>query len=66
MGFPCMIRGNAKKLMRPDNIQTTDRPCDSIFAERRVANNGNQEHNEYVVFENSQVYPEYLVQFTVP
>ena len=31
---------------------------DSIYAEIRVANGGKQQHNEFVVFENNQVYRE--------
>ena len=41
------------------------RKYDSIFAQSGVANNGSQMHNEYVVFNRDQVYPEYLVTFTV-
>ena len=52
---------------RPPAISTIPgRPHDSIFAETGVANDGQQEHNEYVVFDRYQVYPEYLVEFTVP
>jgi hypothetical protein len=40
-------------------------PYDSIFAQSGVANDGRQEHNEYVVFNREQVFPEYLVTFTV-
>eukprot|EP00961_Rhodomonas_salina_P125928 1696749-Rhodomonas_salina.1 len=66
MGFPCMIRGNAIHKRRPDQNEDTNRPYDSIFAQKGVANQGDQKHNEYVVFESTQVYPEYLVQFTLP
>jgi hypothetical protein len=37
----------------------------SIFAQSGVANNGGQLHNEYIVFKGDQVYPEFLVTFTV-
>ena len=37
---------------------------DSIFAEAGIANEGNQIHNEYVVFQSQQVYPEYIVWYT--
>jgi hypothetical protein len=38
---------------------------DSIFAEHGIANGGQQHHNEYVVFDRHQVYPEYIVRYTV-
>ena len=49
----------------PDNPATAGRPYDSIFAERDKANGGQQKHNEYVVFDRTQIYPEYLVRYTV-
>eukprot|EP00802_Teleaulax_amphioxeia_P020330 Tamp_20608.p1 GENE.Tamp_20608~~Tamp_20608.p1 ORF type:complete len:317 (+),score=46.09 Tamp_20608:2-952(+) len=49
----------------PDNPATPGRPYDSIFAERGKANGGQQQHNEYVVFDRTQIYPEYLVCYTV-
>eukprot|EP00802_Teleaulax_amphioxeia_P001877 Tamp_01879.p1 GENE.Tamp_01879~~Tamp_01879.p1 ORF type:complete len:1262 (+),score=324.47 Tamp_01879:258-3788(+) len=49
----------------PDNPATAGRPFDSIFAEGGIANGGSQQHNEYVVFDGSQVYPEYVVHYRV-
>ena len=40
-----------------------NRPYDSIFAESGVGRGGQQEHNEYVVFDRSQVYPEYILHY---
>ena len=40
-------------------------PHDSIFAESGVARRGAQNHNEYVVFDRSLVYPEYVVYYRV-
>ena len=52
---------------RPPDLSTIPgRPHDSIFAETGVANDGQQMHNEYVVFDRYQVYPDYLVECTVP
>jgi hypothetical protein len=34
---------------------------ESVFAEEGKSNGGGQEHNEYVTYDASQVYPEYLV-----
>ena len=40
-------------------------PHDSIFAEEQVARNGQQVHNEYVVFRSNQVYPEFIIWYSV-
>ncbi len=40
-------------------------PSPPIFAERGIANGGTQQHYEYVVFDRSQVYPEYVVHYRV-
>ena len=39
-------------------------PHDSIMAESGVANGGQQIHNEYVVFESRQVYPEFIIWYS--
>ena len=49
----------------PDDLATPGRPHDSIFAESGVARRGAQNHNEYVVFDRSLVYPEYVVYYRV-
>jgi hypothetical protein len=49
----------------PDNAATPGRPFDSIFAEHGIGRGGQQQHNEYVVFDRLQVYPEYIVRYTV-
>jgi hypothetical protein len=38
-----------------------DQRYESVFAEEGKSNGGGQEHNEYVTYDVSQVYPEYLV-----
>jgi hypothetical protein len=48
----------------PDNAATPGRPFDSIFAEHGIGRGGQQQHNEYVVFDRLQVYPEYIVRYT--
>jgi len=35
--------------------------CDSVFAETGKARKGKQFHNEYVVYDETRIYPEYLV-----
>ena len=40
------------------------RTFDSIFAQKGVANDGKQFHNEYVVFKSDQCYPEFIVYYT--
>ena len=49
----------------PPNPATQGLPYDSIFAETQVANYGTQLHNEYIVFKSSQVYPEFIIWYTV-
>jgi hypothetical protein len=54
----------------PDNAATPGRPFDSIFAEHGISfpiagRHHKQHHNEYVVFDRLQVYPEYIVRYTV-
>ena len=55
----------------PLNEATPGLPYDSIFAEENVTvngrpgNGGKQFHNEYVVFNGAQVYPEYAVFYTL-
>ena len=66
MGMPYCAQGMYKNERRPpDNAATPGRPFDSIFAEHGVANRGTQRHNEYVVFDRYQVYPEYIVRYRV-
>jgi len=62
MGWPYRTRAqHGQQRIPPDNSATPGRPFDSIFAETGVANSGSQKHNEYVIFDRSQAYPEYLV-----
>ena len=66
MGIPFCTSTQHKNARRaPDNPGTPGRPFDSIFAEGGVANAGDQRHNEYVVFDRLQVYPEYVVHYRV-
>jgi hypothetical protein len=66
MGSPyCTTTLHHNQRRPPDNADTPGRPFDSIFAEKGIANGGQQHHNEYVVFNRDQVYPEYIVRFTV-
>lgn len=39
---------------------------DSVFAQEKVAMGKKQNHNEYITYHSDQVYPEYLVYFTIP
>ena len=66
MGVPFCTQEQHQGVRRaPDNPATPGRPHDSIFAESGVANRGAQYHNEYVVFDRSQVYPEFVVQYRI-
>ena len=62
MGSPyCTSTSHSKERRPPDNAATPGRPFDSIFAQHEIARGGQQQHNEYVVFNRDQVYPEYIV-----
>ena len=66
MGSPYCTSTVHNGQRRPlDNAATPGRPFDSIFAEHGVGRGGQQQHNEYVVFDRYQVYPEYIVRYTV-
>ena len=66
LGIPfCTTRQHKNARRPPDNPATPGRPHDSIYAEGGVANGGDQRHNEYIVFDSSQVYPEYVVHYRV-
>ena len=66
MGSPyCTAKSHKNERRPPENPATHGRPFDSIFARHGIANGGRQHHNEYVVFDRHQVYPEYIVRYTV-
>jgi hypothetical protein len=59
MGSPhCTAKSHKNERRPPENY-------DSIFARHEIANDRQQHHNEYVVFDRHQVYPEYIVRYTV-
>eukprot|EP00961_Rhodomonas_salina_P094714 1274660-Rhodomonas_salina.1 len=62
MGLPFRTTVQHQHVRRPpDNPSTPGRIFDSVFAEQGVANQGRQVYNELIVFDRSQVYPEYMV-----
>ena len=66
MGWPyCTKESHVKDRRAPNNPAFDGKPFDSIFAESGVANGGRQQHNEFVIFDKWQVYPEFLVQFAI-
>jgi hypothetical protein len=68
MGWPFCTNtthNDSKRPTRRPPENSSGRVYDSIFAQSGVANNGSQEQNEYVLFKGDQVYPEFLVTFTV-
>ena len=66
MGSPyCTSTQHNQQRRPPDNPATPGRPFDSIFTQHGVGRVGQQQHNEYVVFDRHQVYPEYIVRYTV-
>ena len=66
MGSPyCTSTSHINQRRPPDNAATPGWSFDSIFAQQGIAHGGLQHHNEYVVFDRYQVYPEYIVQYTV-
>ena len=66
MGSPFLTQTtHTNERLPPDNPATPGKSHDSIFAQMGVANGGTQHHNEYVVFNSDQVYPECLIYYTV-
>ena len=68
MGAAFQTKVEHNQQRRPPGIpgSNPEVPCDSIFAERGVANSGQQLHNEYVTFaSNDQIYPAYIIEYTV-
>jgi hypothetical protein len=63
MGWAFPTKTQHKQQRRPPANPAVgpSRPYDSIFAECGVGRVG--PHNEYVVFDRSQVYPEYIVHY---
>ena len=49
----------------PLNPATPGQPHDSIFAQTAIANGGTQQHNEFIVFRSNQVYPEFIIWYTL-
>jgi hypothetical protein len=72
MGDPFMTPGTRRGERRPPNNPATPLaglPYDSVFAKEGHTDNGggpgSQFHNEYVVFAKAQVYPEYVIWYTL-
>ena len=66
MGSPYLTTAMHQTDRRPPlNPARQGQVFDSIFAETGVANSGTQLHNEYIVFSSAQVYPEFIVWYTV-
>jgi len=62
MGWPCFVKKHRPKeaaAPRRNKKEFFDR----VFAQAGQANSGGQQHNEYVVYKDHQVYPEFIVQF---
>ena len=67
MGSPFRTTRGHKEERRPPANVADPRPgasFDSIFAQNRVGRQGHQTHNEFVVFRDYQVYPEFIVRYT--
>ena len=63
MGWPLFTTTSHRNERRPPqnpSIQSGMRPFDSIFA-----NFGSKHHNEFVVYDRSQAYPEYVVYYKI-
>jgi hypothetical protein len=64
MGAAFKTTGSHQGLRRPEeNSATPGAPYDSIFAEKGVAHEGRQTHNEFIIFRHDQVYPEYIIWY---
>jgi hypothetical protein len=67
MGTPFKTKTSHSHERRPPLNPSDSRQgatFDSIFAQNGVAQGGTQKHNEFVVFRDYQVYPEFLVRYT--
>jgi hypothetical protein len=49
----------------PPNADNHSLPFDCIFAEAGKADGGRQIHNEVVVFQGQQVFPELLIEYRI-
>jgi hypothetical protein len=66
MGSPFLTNTEHKNARRaPENPATPGLPHDSIFGGEGVGRGGQQVHNEYVVFRSNQVYPEFIIWYSV-
>ena len=70
MGDPCITEvpliGERRPPIKPNTHGLT---FDSVFAKEGVTDNGggpgSQFHDEYVLFDGAQVYPEYAIFYTL-
>lgn len=61
------VSGDMRRPPCDRGCQTTcthSRSCDSVVANPGVANSGRQHHQEFVVFDRGQVYPEFIIEFS--
>jgi hypothetical protein len=68
MGWPFATSTMHPNQRRPPEnpaMGSGKRPFDSIFAESGKAKGGAQFHNEFVVFDRNQAYPEYVIYYNV-
>ena len=70
MGSPFMAKEPLEEIRRPPgNPATPGLPYDSVFAKEGFTTNHfsgkKQFHNEYVAFNGAQIYPEYVVWYTL-
>ncbi|CAJ1353163.1 unnamed protein product, partial [Effrenium voratum] len=71
LGEPCYPQGDLKAALRPPCRMLCEKAIcdhfrtDSVVAAKGVANAGRQRHTEYVVYDGRQVYPEYLIKYTL-
>eukprot|EP01049_Picozoa_sp_SAG25_P008459 SAG25_NODE_762_length_5510_cov_27.730179_4_plen_74_part_00 len=66
MGSPFLATtGHQNDRRAPDNPATPGLPHGSRFAKEGGGCGGQQVHNEYVVFRSNQVYPEFIIWYTV-
>ena len=52
-------QSSIRKIFRPPNLTGTDRPADSVVYD----NLAGSKFREFIVYENSLAYPEFLVQY---
>eukprot|EP00993_Chasmostoma_nieuportense_P005168 NODE_57_length_3661_cov_23.453594_g53_i0.p1 GENE.NODE_57_length_3661_cov_23.453594_g53_i0~~NODE_57_length_3661_cov_23.453594_g53_i0.p1 ORF type:complete len:748 (+),score=90.45 NODE_57_length_3661_cov_23.453594_g53_i0:1253-3496(+) len=64
MGEPFITTGRHENLRRPPTRPNKKILFDSVLADPKKANSGNQIHREFIIYDRCLTYPEFLVEYT--